>query len=181
MKLHLVSCLGSVLSPQVMGNPLSIRRCLQALAASRATREPPVRRVSQVGGHFHHHMKLHLVSCLGSVLSPQLMGNPLSIRRCLQALAASWATREPPVRRVSQVGGHFHHHMKLHLVSCLGSVLSPQLMGNPLSMRQRLQVLAALRARRVPPVRRVSQVGGHCHHHMKQILSHALKVCHECE
>ena len=51
-------------------------------------------------------MKLHLVSCLGSVLSPQLMGNPLSMRRRLQALAASRATRVPPVRRVSQVGGH---------------------------------------------------------------------------
>ena len=89
------------------------------------------------------------------------MGTELSMRRRLQALAASRATRGPQVKRVSQVGGHFHHHMKLHLVSCLGSVLSPQLMGNPLSMRQRLQVLAASRARRVPPVRRVSQVGGH--------------------
>ena len=99
-----------------------MRRCLQALAASQVTREPPVKRVSQVGGHFHHHMKLHLVSCLGSVLSPHVMGNPLSIRRCLQALAASRATREPPVRQVSQVGGHFHHHMKLHHESCLGGV-----------------------------------------------------------
>ena len=90
------------------------------------------------------------------------------MRRRSQALAASRATREPPVRRVSQVGGHFHHHMKLHLVSRLGSVLSPQMMGNPLSMRQRLQALAASRARRVPPVRRVSQVGGHSCHEMQQ-------------
>ena len=104
----------------------------------------------------------------------RVMDSPLSMRHCLQAPAASQATQGPWVKRVSQVGGHFHHHMKLHLVSCLGSVLSPQLMGNPLSMRQRLQVLAALRARRVPPVRRVSQVGGHCHHHMKPNLDSCL-------
>ena len=123
--------LGRCVIIKVMGTELSMRRRLQALAASRATRGPRVRGVSQVGGPSYHCMKLHLVSCLGSVLSPQLMGNSLSMRRRLQALAASRATRGPPVRRVSQVGGHFHHHMKLHLVSCLGSVLSPQLMGNP--------------------------------------------------
>ena len=80
---------------KVMGTELSMRRRLQALAASRATRGPQVKRVSQVGGHFHHHMKLHLESCLGSVLSPQLMGHPLSMRQRLQVLAASRATREP--------------------------------------------------------------------------------------
>ena len=83
-----------------------MRRPLQALAASRATRVPPVSRVSQVGGHFHHHMKPNHESFLGSVLSPQLMGNPLSLRHSLQALAASQARREPPVRRVSRVCGH---------------------------------------------------------------------------
>ena len=60
-----------------------MRRPLQALAASRATRVPPVSRVSQVGGHFHHHMKPNHESCLGSVLSPQVMGNPLSLRHSL--------------------------------------------------------------------------------------------------
>ena len=52
---------------QVMVSSLSMRRRLQALAASRATREPPVRRVSRVGGHIHYHMKQDLVSCLGGV------------------------------------------------------------------------------------------------------------------
>ena len=59
--------LGRCVIIKAMGTWLSIRRCLQALAASRATREPPVRRVSQVGGHFHHHMTPNLESCLGGV------------------------------------------------------------------------------------------------------------------
>ena len=45
-----------------------MRRRLQALAAPRATREPPVRRVSQVGGHYYHRMKQDLVLCLGGVI-----------------------------------------------------------------------------------------------------------------
>ena len=52
---------------QMMGSSLSMRHCLQALAASRATWEPPVRRVSQVGGHSFHHMNQVLVLCLGGV------------------------------------------------------------------------------------------------------------------
>ena len=59
---------------QVMGRSLSMRRRLQALAASRATRVPPVKRVSQVGGPSYHYMKLHLASCLRSVLSLQVIG-----------------------------------------------------------------------------------------------------------
>ena len=51
-----------------MGHQLSMRRRLQALAASRATREPPDRRVSQVGGHYYHHMKQDLVLYLGGVV-----------------------------------------------------------------------------------------------------------------
>ena len=52
----------------------------------------------------------------------QVMSSSLSIRRRLQALAASPATRVPPVRRVSQVGGHSFHHMNQVLVLCLGGV-----------------------------------------------------------
>ena len=52
----------------------------------------------------------------------QVMGRSLSMRRRLQALAASPATQVPPVRRVSQVGGPSYHYMKQTLVSCLGSV-----------------------------------------------------------
>ena len=40
-----------------MGGEVSLCHQLQALAASRATREPPVKRVSQVGGHSYRHMK----------------------------------------------------------------------------------------------------------------------------
>ena len=52
---------------QMMGSSLSMRCCLQALAASRATWVLPVKRVSQVSGHFHHHIKQTLVSCLGGL------------------------------------------------------------------------------------------------------------------
>ena len=41
---------------KVMGIHLSLGCCLQALAALRATREPPVRRVSRVSGHLCHEM-----------------------------------------------------------------------------------------------------------------------------
>ena len=41
---------------------------LQALAASRATREPPVKRVSRVGGHSFPHMNQVLLLCLGDVI-----------------------------------------------------------------------------------------------------------------
>ena len=52
---------------QVMGRSLSMRRRLQALAASRATQVLPVKRVSRVRGHFLSHMKPNLVPCLGGV------------------------------------------------------------------------------------------------------------------
>ena len=52
---------------QVVSGDVSLCHHLQALAAPRATREPPVRQVSQVGGHYYHHMKPSLVSCLGGV------------------------------------------------------------------------------------------------------------------
>ena len=41
---------------------------LQALAASRATRVPPDRRVSRVRGHSFHHINQVLVLCLGDVI-----------------------------------------------------------------------------------------------------------------
>ena len=41
---------------QVMGSSLSMRRCLQAPAASQATWEPLVRRVSRVSGHTCHEL-----------------------------------------------------------------------------------------------------------------------------
>ena len=59
--------LGRCVILKAMDTELSMRRRLQALAALRARRVPPVRRVSQVGGHFHHHMKPNLDSCLGGV------------------------------------------------------------------------------------------------------------------
>ena len=59
---------------------------------------------------------------LGRCVIPKVMGSPLSMSRRLQAPAASQATREPPVRRVSLVCGHFHHHMKPNLVLCLDGV-----------------------------------------------------------
>ena len=56
---------------QVMGGDVSLCHHLQALAASRAsraTRVPPVKRVTQVGGHSYHHMNQVLVLCLGDVI-----------------------------------------------------------------------------------------------------------------
>ena len=43
--------LGRCVILKAMDTELSMRHRLQALAAPRATREPPVKRVSQVGGH----------------------------------------------------------------------------------------------------------------------------------
>ena len=97
---------------QMMGSSLSICRCLQALAASRVTLVPPDRRVSQVSGHSYRHMNEVLAWYLGGVLSVQMMGSSLVICRCLQALAASWATPVLPVKRVSRVSGHSCHEMK---------------------------------------------------------------------
>ena len=53
---------------QVMSGDVSLCHPLQALAASRATREPPVKRVSQVGRCSYHHMNQVLVLCLGDVI-----------------------------------------------------------------------------------------------------------------
>ena len=51
------------------------------------------------------------------------MGHQLSMRRRLQALAASQATREPPDRRVSQVCRDSYHSILQDLVLCLGRVI----------------------------------------------------------
>ena len=53
----------------------------------------------------------------------QMMGSSLVICRCLQALAASPATRVPPERRVSQVSGHSYRHMNEVLAMYLGGVM----------------------------------------------------------
>ena len=53
---------------QVIGDESSVCHQLQAPAASRATREPPVKRVSQVGGHSYHCMNPVIVLCLGGVM-----------------------------------------------------------------------------------------------------------------
>ena len=53
-----------------MGGDVNVCNHLQAQAASRAsraTRVPPVKRVSLVGGHSYHHMKQVLALCLGGV------------------------------------------------------------------------------------------------------------------
>ena len=52
----------------VVSGDVSLCHHLQALAASRATREPPGRRVSQVGRHSFHHMMQDTVLCLGGVI-----------------------------------------------------------------------------------------------------------------
>ena len=54
-----------------MGGDVNVCNHLQAQAASRAsraTRVPPVKRVSLVGGHSYHHMKQVLALCLGGVM-----------------------------------------------------------------------------------------------------------------
>ena len=51
-----------------MGGEVNVCNHLQALAASRATREPPVKRVLQVGGHSYHCMNPVIVLCLGGVM-----------------------------------------------------------------------------------------------------------------
>ena len=164
MKLHLVSRLGSVLSPQPMGTPLSMRQRLQVLAASRATRVPPVRQVSQVGGHSCrcHDMKPNHESFVWKCdLNSSDERTPVSMSdNDSQALAASRATRVPPVRQVSQVGGHSSPLREALSSLMLGRCVILKAMDTELSMRRRLQALAASRARREPPVKRVSRVGG---------------------
>ena len=51
-----------------MGGEVNVCNHLQALAASRATREPPVKRVSLVGGHSYHCMNPVIVLCLEGVM-----------------------------------------------------------------------------------------------------------------
>ena len=53
---------------QVVSGENSLCHHLQALAASRATREPPDRRVSQVGRHSYHSILQDLVPCFGLVI-----------------------------------------------------------------------------------------------------------------
>ena len=53
----------------------------------------------------------------------QVMSGDVSLCHHSQALAASWATRVPPDRRVSQVGRDSCHHMNQVLVLCLGDVI----------------------------------------------------------
>ena len=53
---------------QVMSGDVSLCHHLQALSASRGTRELLVKWVSQVGRHSLHHMNSLLVSCLGGVM-----------------------------------------------------------------------------------------------------------------
>ena len=49
----------------VMGGEVNVCKHLQALAASRA---PPVKRVSPVGGHSYRHMNQVIALCLGGVM-----------------------------------------------------------------------------------------------------------------
>ena len=51
-----------------MSGDAAVCNHLQALAASRATRVPPAKRVSQVGGHSYHQRNSVLGSCLGGVI-----------------------------------------------------------------------------------------------------------------
>ena len=51
-----------------MGGEVNVCNHLQALAASRATREPPVKRVSPVGRISYHHMNQGIALCLGGVM-----------------------------------------------------------------------------------------------------------------
>ena len=51
------------------------------------------------------------------------MGGEVNVCNHLQALAASQATREPPVKRVLPVGGHSYHCMNPVTVLCLGGVM----------------------------------------------------------
>ena len=53
---------------QVITGDVSLCHNLQALAASRGTRELLVKRVSQVGRDSCHHMNQVLVLCLGDVI-----------------------------------------------------------------------------------------------------------------
>ena len=92
-----------MLSIQVMGVEVIACNHLQAPAASRATRELQVKRVSQVGGLSLHQFE-HVV-ILSSKMCGQLRANcDVSLRHGLQAPAASRATRVPLVRQVSRVG-----------------------------------------------------------------------------
>ena len=52
-----------------MGGEVNVCNHLQALAASRATLVPPVKRVSPVGGISYRHMKQVLALCLGDVIN----------------------------------------------------------------------------------------------------------------
>ena len=51
-----------------MGGEVNVCNHLQAQAASRASRVPPAKRVSQVGGHSYHQRNSVLGSCLGGVI-----------------------------------------------------------------------------------------------------------------
>ena len=54
---------------QVMSGDVNVCNHLAgASGISRATRVPPVKRVSPVGGHSYHHMNQVLVLCLGDVM-----------------------------------------------------------------------------------------------------------------
>ena len=77
-----------------MGGDVNVCNHLQALAASRAsraTRVPPAKRVSQVGGHSYHQRNSVLGSCLGGVIRMQVMSGDVNLCHHLQALAASRA------------------------------------------------------------------------------------------
>ena len=53
-----------------MGGDVIVGNHLQAQAASRATRVPLAKRVSQVGGHSYHQKTQVLGLCLGDGISP---------------------------------------------------------------------------------------------------------------
>ena len=63
---------------------------MQALAASRATRVPPVKRVSQVGGCSFHHRNPVLVLRLEGVIRLQVMGGDAIV--CQSPAGASGIT-----------------------------------------------------------------------------------------
>ena len=51
-----------------MGGEVNVCNHMQAPVASRASRVPPAKRVSQVGGHSYHQRNSVLGSCLGGVI-----------------------------------------------------------------------------------------------------------------
>ena len=76
-----------------MGGEVNVCNHLQAQAASRATRVPPVKRVSQVVGCSYHHRNPVLVLRFEGFSGISEMGGNVNVCNHLQAQAASRASR----------------------------------------------------------------------------------------